>query len=118
VKYTFDWGDGTTIETDYVDSGTPVSRSHVWSRTGSFGVRAKAIDDKGCDSGWSSSKQVSVTLFSPGNQSQADAELANGSEVQSLISIGDQAELPPGQKSPDISPPESTKVKPLAVYPG
>jgi YVTN family beta-propeller protein len=48
----------------------------------------------------------------------ADAELATGSEDQSLISIEDQAEIPPGQKSPDISPPESTKVKPLAVYPG
>jgi hypothetical protein len=118
VKYTFDWGDGTTDHTNYVASGTPVSRSHAWSRTGIFRVRAKASDDKGCDSGWSSSKLVRVTSRSPSNQSQVEAEPANGSEVQSLNSIEVQAKTSLGPESRDMSPPESAKVKPIAVYPG
>jgi hypothetical protein len=117
MKYAFNWGDGKTDDTVYVASGDPVSLSLTWSSSGIFTVRAKAIDDKGCDSGWSPSKMVSVTWFSPGNQSQADAELANGSEVQSLISIEDQAEIPPGQKPPEALH-ESAEVKPRAVYPG
>jgi hypothetical protein len=117
VKYTFDWGDGTTTETGYINSGTPVSRSHAWSTTGNFEVRARATDDKGCYSGWSPPKVVRVYWYSPGDQSQAEAEIANASLVQSVNSIENQPEIIPGQKLSDtLLPP--FKVKPIAVYPG
>ena len=46
VKYTFDWGDGTTSVTSLVSSGTSASASHIWTvasgSTKTFSVRAKA----------------------------------------------------------------------------
>ena len=65
VKYTFDWGDGATSETDYVASGTQASGSHVWSSGGRYSVKARATDSKGANSGWSASKTVSIAGNSP-----------------------------------------------------
>ena len=51
VKYTFDWGDGTTSATSLVSSGTSASASHTWTvasgSTKTFSVRAKATDENG-----------------------------------------------------------------------
>ena len=60
VKYTFDWGDGTTSETDYVHSGTSASVSHSWSEAGTYDVRVKATDSGGASSEWSSFKTVTM----------------------------------------------------------
>jgi len=61
VKYTFDWGDGTTSETGFVDSGAIVSQSHSWSSPGTYSVKAKATDNNGASSGWSDSRTVAIT---------------------------------------------------------
>ena len=61
VKYTFDWGDGSTSETGYVSSGTTASKSHSWSSPGTYYVKAKATDSNGASSGWSSSRAVTIT---------------------------------------------------------
>jgi hypothetical protein len=61
VKYTFDWGDGTTSATGDVTSGSRASRSHAWSSGGTYLVRAMANDSKGANSGWSSSLSVRIT---------------------------------------------------------
>jgi len=53
VKYTFDWGDGTTTTTDLFDSGETASASHSWSSAGIYWIRAMATDSKGAASGWS-----------------------------------------------------------------
>ena len=65
VKYTFDWGDGTTFVTPLVSSGTSASASHTWTvasgSTETFSVSAKAADDSGMESSWSSTLSVTIT---------------------------------------------------------
>jgi len=61
VKYTFDWGDGTTSETSLVNSGTVASASHTWSTAGTYQVKAMATDSKGATSGYSSSLTVTIS---------------------------------------------------------
>ncbi len=53
VSYVFDWGDGTTTTTGYVDSGVVVSASHTWSKQGVYTIVVKAIDVKGAESDYS-----------------------------------------------------------------
>jgi hypothetical protein len=65
VKYTFDWGDGTTTATGYVASGTRASGSHTWSIGGTYLVKAMATDSKGANSGWSSA--ITVIINAPPN---------------------------------------------------
>jgi hypothetical protein len=60
IMYEFDWGDGTTTLTGWVDSGTMVSRSHSWSSTGTYYVKVRAQDSYGLWSGWSVKLQVSI----------------------------------------------------------
>jgi hypothetical protein len=61
VKYTFDWGDGTTSTTDLVNSGTSASASHSWSTARTYQVKAMATDNKSLTSGWSNTLVVSIT---------------------------------------------------------
>lgn len=61
IKYTFDWGDGTSSETTLVGSGMSTSASHSWKRIGTYYVRARAVDSKGTSSGWSSSLIVRIS---------------------------------------------------------
>ncbi|MDD5131372.1 MAG: zinc dependent phospholipase C family protein [bacterium] len=48
IKFVFDWGDGTTTETDYGDydyTGKVImSASHTWSSEGIYDVKVQAID--------------------------------------------------------------------------
>jgi len=60
VKYTFDWGDGTTSVTSLVNSGTSTSSSHTWTKAGTYQVKANATDSKGATSGYSSILTVTV----------------------------------------------------------
>jgi uncharacterized repeat protein (TIGR01451 family) len=60
VKYTFDWGDGTTSVTSLVNSGTVASASHTWTKAGTYQVKANATDSKGATSGYSSSLTITV----------------------------------------------------------
>jgi len=78
VKYTFDWRDGITTETGFVDSGTTASESHTWSSPGTYYVKAKATDSEDASSGWSFSKKVTISAApnnppnTPGNPSPAN----------------------------------------------
>ena len=67
VKYTFDWGDGTTSATSLVASGTTASAYHSWTvasgTTKTFSVKATATDEGGKVSG--SSNAISVTIKGP-----------------------------------------------------
>jgi lysophospholipase L1-like esterase len=60
VKYTFDWGDGTTSVTGLVNSGTVASASHTWAKAGTYQVKANATDSKGATSGYSSILTVTI----------------------------------------------------------
>ncbi|MFO7676928.1 MAG: PKD domain-containing protein [Thermoplasmatota archaeon] len=67
VYYQFDWGDGTT--SDWIgpyDSGSTGSASHSWSSSGTYQVRARAKDVYGAESGWSSSRTVTISTTSGG----------------------------------------------------
>jgi len=65
LKYVFDWGDGTSSATGFLESGCVVSLSHSWNRPGTYMVRVMAADVKGASSGWSqpASFQVSLRVF-------------------------------------------------------
>jgi hypothetical protein len=60
VKIIFDWGDGTTSETGFVDSGENVSSSHHWSSEGVYYVRVRAEDTHGASSEWSEALEVTI----------------------------------------------------------
>jgi hypothetical protein len=61
VKYTFDWGDGTTSTTSLVSSGTTASASHSWNAAGTYSVKVMATDSKGATSTWSGILALSIT---------------------------------------------------------
>ncbi len=60
VKYTFDWGDGTTTTTGFVTSGSTGYASHSWGSAGTYYVRAYATDSNYASSGWSGSLTVTI----------------------------------------------------------
>jgi len=53
VKYIIDWGDGTTYETEYSQSCTPVEVCHTWETINVYLLKARAIDIYGYASDWS-----------------------------------------------------------------
>lgn len=61
IKYTFDWGDGSTSETGLVNSGTNVKSPHIWYKNDTYFVRAKATDSSGRSSWWSNATAVSIS---------------------------------------------------------
>ena len=65
IRFTFDWGDGTTSTIGPVDSGTKVSASHSWSKSAIYQIRANATDSFGKSSGWS--QPLTVTINIPPN---------------------------------------------------
>jgi len=69
IMYEFDWGDGTTTLTGWVDSGTMVSRSHSWSSTGTYYVKVRAQDSYGLWSAWSVKLQVNIVNRAPNTPS-------------------------------------------------
>ncbi|MCD6330680.1 MAG: PKD domain-containing protein, partial [Thermoplasmata archaeon] len=61
IYYLFDWGDGTT--SGWIGpfaSGAIATASHKWNSPGTYYIRAKAKDDKGAESGWSSYLVVTI----------------------------------------------------------
>jgi plastocyanin len=77
VKYTFSWEDGSTSETEYVNSGLNVSASHTWRTPGTYGVKARATDIYGASSQWSGSRDITIST-NPPNTSSKPSGLSNG----------------------------------------
>jgi len=67
VKLVFDWGDGTTTQTDPVDSGARAGASHAWSKSGTFQVTVNAIDSKDAASEDSSALAITIRPNRPPN---------------------------------------------------
>lgn len=67
VRYTIDWGDSGISCTDYVDSGSLESASHIWSRPGEYLIRANATDERGAPSEWSEPLLVVIEPNKPPN---------------------------------------------------
>jgi hypothetical protein len=76
IKYYFNWGDGNGEWTELVNSGTTVSKSHVWNSPGTYRVKVKAQNEIGLDSEWSSSKTVTIASnFPPGTPNRPSGEI-------------------------------------------
>ncbi|MCL2685784.1 MAG: PKD domain-containing protein [Candidatus Bathyarchaeota archaeon] len=60
VRYIFDWADGTTTTTGYVNSGASVSVSHAWSTDGVYGVKVYAQCEDGSPSSLSGPYNVAI----------------------------------------------------------
>lgn len=63
-KAVFDWGDGSTSETGYItpaNQGSWAATQHGWAVSGTYYVKAKAVDSTGLSSLWSSSFTVTVS---------------------------------------------------------
>ena len=59
IRYYFDWGDDSGIWTNWVDSGTTVSKSHSWD-SGTYVLRVVAEDSYGA---WSDPVEQKIYMF-------------------------------------------------------
>jgi hypothetical protein len=64
IRYTFDWGDGTTTVTGLMNSGTTATAYHIWSSVSTCSVKVFAADSKGAASPQSPAKSIAVTASS------------------------------------------------------
>lgn len=60
IRYHFDWGDGSSSWTDYIDSGEVVSETHQWRRSSSYEIKVQAVDEYGEESEWSDPLPISM----------------------------------------------------------
>jgi outer membrane protein assembly factor BamB len=60
IKYIFDWGDGTTSESAYVDSGNVVVLQHIWNSAGKYCVKVKAVDNNSLSYGFSGCHYITI----------------------------------------------------------
>jgi len=60
IQITFDWGDGSTSQTEMVKSGTSVQMPHSWSQAGTYQIRAMARDKNKAESLRSPGKAVRI----------------------------------------------------------
>ncbi len=88
IKYCFDWGEGNTSWSDYVDSGQPVSMNYTWKEKGDYQVKVKVRDEHGLDSPWSDPLPVSMPL----NFNVAERIFSSGilERFIQFFSLGDQ----------------------------
>jgi hypothetical protein len=61
IQIVMDWNDGFVDTTGLVASGTEVSLDHAWVQTGSFAIRALAIDKPENASAWSATHGIVIT---------------------------------------------------------
>lgn len=63
VSIQFDWGDGQeSVWSEFVASGTQVSQFHFYSTAGVYYVRARAEDEDGKKSSWSTNS-FEITIY-------------------------------------------------------
>jgi hypothetical protein len=65
LKFTFNWGDGSTTDTSFMDPGKRASASHIWKKAKKYQVAARATGRSGVSSGWSKPLSVTVVLNNP-----------------------------------------------------
>ena len=60
MRYFFDWSDGKSSQTGFVDSGTSMSLTRLWDVEGVYTVRVRAEDVRGATSEWSLPLEVTI----------------------------------------------------------
>ena len=69
LDYRFDWGDG-----DISGWGGAFSRTHAWSSTGNFCIKAQARDPNGATSSWSDCKNINIAVNNQPPEANAGAD--------------------------------------------
>ncbi|HPS90981.1 MAG TPA: PKD domain-containing protein [Methanothrix sp.] len=84
VAYIFDWGDGSTSQSEMVDSGTSVQMSHGWSQAGSYQIKIMAVDGNNAKSQWSASRAVKIrgAVARSGNQAAPRTRTERAGQVK------------------------------------
>jgi len=67
IKYCFDWGEGNTSWSDFVDSGKEVSMNYTWKSKGDYEVRVKVQDEHGLESDWSDPLKITIPRHKQSN---------------------------------------------------
>jgi hypothetical protein len=78
IRYTFDWGDGTSSTTDLLNSGVTAAVSHTWTVAGDYWLHVQATNSRGAVSSMSypglqvtivnsGQPETAPTLVSPSN---------------------------------------------------
>jgi len=80
LRYTYDWGDGTSSISPLVLSGSKVKMFHKWTVAGSYSLRTKATNSAGLVSAWSAPLQVVIGggVIPPANSPPATPEIPDG----------------------------------------
>lgn len=60
LRYFFDWSDGKSSQTGFVDSGTSMSLTRLWDVEGVYTVRVRAEDVRGATSEWSLPLELTI----------------------------------------------------------
>jgi len=60
IKYCFDWGEGNTSWSDFVNSGEQVLMNYTWYKRGTYMVKVKIQDEHGLESDWSDPLTVTI----------------------------------------------------------
>jgi hypothetical protein len=86
ISLTFDWGDGNRETSGFVSSGSPVTLSHIWAKSGMFEIRAKATDNGNppMESSWSSSREATVVKHDVQNSVWAGYFVQYSGQVKSV----------------------------------
>lgn len=78
VQYWFEWGDGENSGwTSLYNSGEAACASHSWNQPGSYGIKTKAKDEFGAESGWSTVLYTSMANRAPDTPSNPYPENYN-----------------------------------------
>lgn len=78
VKYTLDWGDGSSTETAFMKSGSKTNVAHIWSNSGTYQVKARAEDSKGGSSPWSGTLTITISENQPPNNPEVPSGSISG----------------------------------------
>lgn len=61
VRYHIEWGDGSSLNTGYIEQGRSVTATHSWKKYGNYNIRVKAINyNYRRESHWSSPKSICI----------------------------------------------------------
>jgi len=84
VACIFDWGDGSTSQSEMVKSGTPVQMSHSWGQAGTYQIKIMAMDGNDAKSQWSASRAVKIhgAVVRPRYQAALKAKMERAGQVK------------------------------------
>lgn len=82
LRYIFDWGDGTTSQSDFLGSGIQANLAHAWESPGIYEIKVQALDEEYIESPWSQTAVITIiSLGSSDLEAPAGLLPANSSYV-------------------------------------